>query len=627
MTFEELLDQAMAMLQRRGRMTYRALKLQFNLDDDRLEALKDELLYAHPHLVNDDGRGLVWTGDARPAPSPATTPPAPDQPHASPQAQPAQLSSPSAEPRPAEAERRQLTVLFCDLVDSTVLAGQLDPEEWREVVRAYQHTCAEVIQRYDGHIAQYLGDGLLVYFGYPQAHEDDARRAIHTGLGIVEAIAALNAHLAPSQGIQLAVRVGIHTGLVVVGEMGGGGRQERLALGETPNVAARIQGIAAPDTVVVSVATLRLAQGLFSAEDLGSHILKGVAMPLQVYRVRGENGAPSRLDGAVTRGLTALVGRELEVTLLLERWAQVQEGIGQVVWLSGEPGIGKSRLVGVLKDHIADQPHTCLECRCSPYHQQSALYPVIDLLQRVLAFASEDTSDDKVRKLEAALANAHIDLQESVPLFTALLSLPLPERYAPLALSPQRQRQRMLETLLAIILELASEHPVLFIVEDLHWIDPSTLEFLTLLVDQGPTARIFTLVTGRPEFRSPWGTRAHLTPLTLNRLPRRLGEIMVERVAGGKALPSAVVQQVVAKTDGVPLFMEELTKMVMESGLLREAEDRYELSGPLPPLAIPTTLLADGPPRPSFHSQGGGAAGRHSGACVLLRVIAGRLAP
>jgi class 3 adenylate cyclase len=260
-----------------------------------------------------------------------------------------------------EAERRQLTVLFCDLVDSTALSGQLDPEELGEVVQAYQAACAEVIQRYDGHIAQYLGDGLLVYFGYPQAHEDDARRAIHTGLGMVEASVALNSHLAQSKGIRLAVRVGIHTGLVVVGEMGSGGRQERLALGETPNVAARLQGIAAPDTVVASVATLRLVQGLFSAEDLGSHMLKGVATPIQVYRVGGESGAPSRLNGAVTRGRTPLVGRELEVTLLLECWAQVQEGIGQVVWLSGEPGIGKSRLVGMLKDHVIEQPHTRAE--------------------------------------------------------------------------------------------------------------------------------------------------------------------------------------------------------------------------------------------------------------------------
>jgi class 3 adenylate cyclase/predicted ATPase len=506
------------------------------------------------------------------------------------QVQTEQIEPIPAERRAPEAERRQLTVLFCDLVESTALAERLDPEELREIVQAYQSVCAAVIQRFDGHIAQYLGDGLLVYFGYPRAHEDDARRAIHTGLGMVEAIVALNTRLAQSKGIRLAVRIGIHTGLVVVGEMGGDGRQERLALGETPNVAARVQGIAAPDTVVVSAATFRLVQGLFSAEDMGPSMLKGVATPVQVYRILGESGSLSRLDVAVTRGLTPLVGRELEVTLLRERWAQVKEGVGQVVLLTGEPGIGKSRLVGVLKADVAEEPHTRLECRCSPYHQHSALHPVIDLLQRALAFAREDTPDEKARKLEAALSRYHIDLPDTVPLFASLLSLPLPERYAPLTLTPQRQRQKTMETLLAMILELAALQPVLFIVEDLHWIDPSTLEFLTLVVDQGPTARIFTLFTYRPEFRAPWGTRAHLTPVTLNRLPRRLIEIMVERVAGDKPLPSAVVQQVAAKTDGVPLFVEELTKMLLESGLLREEEDRYELTGPLPPLAIPTTL-------------------------------------
>jgi class 3 adenylate cyclase/predicted ATPase len=506
------------------------------------------------------------------------------------QAQSAPSEPMRAERGTPEAERRQLTVLFCDLVDSTALSGRLDPEELREVVQVYQAACAEVIQHYDGHIAQYLGDGLLVYFGYPRAHEDDARRAIYTGLGMVEAIGTLNAQLAQNKGIRLAVRIGIHTGLVVVGEIGGRGREERLALGETPNVAARIQGIAAPDTVVVSAATFRLVQEMFSAESLATHMLKGVATPVKVYRVVGESGILSGLDAAVTHGLTTLVGRELEVTLLLERWAQVQEGLGQVVLLSGEPGIGKSRLVGVLKEHVADQFHTRLECHCSPYHQQSALYPVTDLLQRVLAFAGEDTPDAKVQKLEAALSRVHIDLRETVPLFTALLSLPLPERYVPLALTPQRQRQRTLETLLAIILELAAQHPVLFIVEDLHWIDPSPLEFLTLLVDQVPTACIFTLFTYRQEFVASWGSRAHLTPITLNRLPRRLAENLVERVAGDKALPSVVVQQVVAKTDGVPLFVEELTKMVLESGLLREGGDRYELAAPLPPLAIPTTL-------------------------------------
>jgi class 3 adenylate cyclase/predicted ATPase len=588
MTFEEIVDHAMAMLHRRGRVAYRTLKRQFHLDEDALEDLKVELIEAQRVAVDEEGKVLVWTGGA--SPPPKSIPSSPLHQEWPPAAPPTRPAASPAEPRTSDAERRQLTVLFCDLVDSTALAGRLDPEEWREVVQAYQAACAEVIQHYDGHIAQYLGDGLLVYFGYPRAHEDDARRAIYTALGMVEAIGTLNVQLAQNKGLHLAVRVGIHTGLVVVGEIGGRGREERLALGETPNLAARVQGVAAPDTVVVSAATMRLVRGMFSAENLGAHTLKGVAAPVQVYRIVGESGVLSRPDAAVTRGLTPLVGRELEVMLLLERWAQVQEGLGQVVLLSGEPGIGKSRLVGVLKDHVADQPQTRLECRCSPYHQHSALYPLIDLWQRVLGFAKEDTSDDKVRKLEAALSRVSIDLREAVPLFAAVLSLPLPERYVPLALAPQRQRQKTLETLLAIILELAAQHPVLFIVEDLHWIDPSTLEFLTLLVDQGPTARLFTLFTCRPEFRAPWGSRAHLTPITLNRLPRRQVEILVQRVAGGKALPAAVVRQVVARTDGVPLFVEELTKMLLESGLLQEEGERYELTGALPPLAIPTTL-------------------------------------
>jgi class 3 adenylate cyclase/predicted ATPase len=590
MTFDELLAQVLDLLQRQGRVSYRALKRRFALDDDYLEDIKAELIDAQRVAVDEDGKVLVCTGGAS---TTSATAHQSSQPALRPNRQaeyPALETSPLAEARTPDAERRQLTVLFCDLVDSTVLASQLDPEEWREVVRAYQTACAEVIQRFDGHIAQYLGDGLLVYFGYPRAHEDDAQRAIHTGLGMVEGIATLNTQLAQNRGIRLAVRVGIHTGLVVIGGVGGSGRQERLALGETPHVAARIQGLAAPDTVAVSATTFHLVQGLFSAEDLGSQMLKGVAMPVQVYRVQSGAGALTHLDVAVTRGLTPLVGRELEVALLLERWAQVKEGMGQVVVLSGEPGIGKSRLVGVLKECVAADPHTRLECRGSPYHQHSALYPVIDLLQQLLAFAREDTTDAKVRKLEAALSRYHIDLQDAVPLFASLLSMPLPDHYSPLTVTPRRQRQKTLETLLAMVLELAAQQPVLFIVEDLHWIDPSTLEFLTLLVDQGPTARLFTLCTCRPEFRAPWGTRAHLTPVTLNRLPRHPVETLVVRVAGDKALPSAVVQQVVAKTDGVPLFVEELTKMVLESGLLREEDDRYELTGPLPPLAIPTTL-------------------------------------
>jgi len=296
------------------------------------------------------------------------------------------------------AERRQLTVLFCDLVDSTALAGRLDPEDLRDVVRAYQQTCATVIQRFEGHIAQYLGDGLLVYFGYPQAHEDDAQRAVQTGLGIVEAIGTLNMSLEQAQGLRLAVRVGI-TGLVVVGEIGGAGRQEQLALGETPNIAARLQGLAPPDTVVISNQTARLVEGYFICQSLGTQDLKGVAQPLQVYRVLHASVAQTRLDVAATRGLTPLVGRTAEVALLQERWAQVKDGMGHVIVLSGEAGIGKSRLVQVLKEHVAGEAHTRWECRCSPYYQHTALYSFIDLLQRALRCQPEELIEEKLAKL------------------------------------------------------------------------------------------------------------------------------------------------------------------------------------------------------------------------------------
>jgi TOMM system kinase/cyclase fusion protein len=502
----------------------------------------------------------------------------------------APLGLPPAQRSAPEAERRQLTVLFCDLVDSTALAGQLDPEEWREVVRAYQATCAEVIQRFNGHIAQYLGDGLLIYFGYPQAHEDDAQRAVRTALGMVEAIGKLNAQFRQGTGIQLAVRVGIHTGLVVIGEMGGSGRQEQLALGDTPNIAARLQGLAEPNTVVLSAATRRLVEAYFTYAELGPQALKGVATPLVVSQVLGESAVRSRLDAAAPRGLTPLVGREQEIGLLLERWAQVKDSMGQVVVLSGEAGIGKSRLVQVLQERVSGERATCIPFRCSPYHTNSALYPVIEHLERLLQFRRDDTPQDKVAKLERVLAAYRLPQAEVVPLLAALLSLPHPQRYAPLNLSPQRQRQKTHEALVAWLLEEAARQPVLAVWEDLHWADPSTLDLLSLVIDQAPAARLLTLLTYRPEFRPPWTTRSYVMQLMLSRLGHSQVEVMITRLTGGKALPAEVVQQIVAKTDGVPLFVEELTKAVLESEVLREADGRYELTSPLPTLAIPATL-------------------------------------
>ena len=590
MTFEELLDQAIALLQRRGRLTYRALKRQFDLDDDYMEDLKAELIQGQRLAVDEDGEVLIWTGGTDV--SPLATPPASQlgtQPGTA-DAPRTQLLSTLVAPLSSDAERRQLTVLFCDLVDSTVLASRLDPEDLRSVVLAYQTTCAEVIQRFDGHIAQYLGDGLLVYFGYPQAHEDEAQRAVRSGLGMIEALGTLNTRLEREYGVRLAVRLGIHTGLVVIGEIGSGGQQEHLALGETPNIAARLQGLAAPDMVVISAVTAHLIHGYFVCQPLGAQALKGLPQPLQVYQVLQESGAQTRLDVATARGLTPLVGRDEEVGLLQRRWDQATAGMGQVVLLSGEAGIGKSRLVQMLKEHITAAPHTRIEWRGSPYHQQSALYPVIDHLQRLLREHHEASPSEQLRTLEATLTASGVALSEAMPLLAALLSLPLPASYPPLTLTPQRQRQKTLETLLAWLYAEAQRQPVLLIVEDLHWVDPSTLELLSLLIDQCAQRRLCLVLTARPEFHPPWAMVAHLTSLTLRRLaPAEVGRL-VTHVVGDKAFPPAVLQEVVRKTDGVPLFVEELTKTVLASGLLEEQEDRYALHGPLPPLAIPATL-------------------------------------
>ena len=592
MTFDELLDQIVELLQRRGRVTYRALKRRFDLDDAYLEDLKGEILFAHPQAKDEDGQGLVWMGDTEAIPK---APPPTLQPRQTPNIE--ETASARAELSPSElhspdAERRQLTVMFCDLVDSTVLSAQLDPEDLRDVIQAYQKTAAGVIQRYEGHIAQYLGDGLLVYFGWPQAHEDDAQRGVHAGLGIVEAITTtLNPRLDKDIGVRLAVRIGMHTGPVVIGEIGGGGRHERLALGETTNIASRLEGLAQPNTVVISDTTCRLVAGYFACDDRGLHGLKGVATPVQTYQALQATGVQGRLDVAISHGLTPLVGRESEVSLLLERWQQVQDGQGQVILLSGEAGIGKSRLVQVLKDHVAEEPHTQLDCRSSPYYQNTALYPITDLLQRTLQWQQGDTPEEKLVKLEQMLGRYRFPLVETVPLFAALLSLPIPgDRYPPLALSPQQQRQKTLESIVGMLLELSESQPMLFILEDLHWIDPSTLELLGLLIEQVPTASVCVLLICRPEYQPSWIHRSYLTEITVNRLSHHQVEQMATHVASGKTLPPEVIAQLMERTDGVPLYVEEMTKALLESGHLKAVDGHYELTGTLPALAIPATL-------------------------------------
>jgi class 3 adenylate cyclase/DNA-binding winged helix-turn-helix (wHTH) protein/tetratricopeptide (TPR) repeat protein len=501
-----------------------------------------------------------------------------------------QAAAAASAPLLPEAERRQLTVLFCDLVDSTRLAQQLDPEDWRAVVQAYQETSATVIQRFEGYIAQYLGDGLLVYFGYPQAHEDDAQRAVHTGLGLVAALRPLNTTLVRDKGVHLAVRVGIHTGLVVVGEMGRSNRPERLALGATPHLAARLQGQAAPDTVVISAITYQLVQGLFTCQALDATTLKGLDQPLVVYQVLGASAVSSRFEAVVTTGLTPLVGREEELGLLHRRWAQVLEGHGQVVMLSGEAGIGKSRLVRELHEAIGRDGITRLTFRCSPYHQQSALYPVIAHIQRLVQVRQEDPPETQLARLEQALQRVRLPVAELLPLLAALLALPHPAGAPPLPHSPQRQKQQTQAALLAWLGAEAAQQPLLAVWEDLHWADPSTLEWLGLLLDQVPTMRLLTLMTCRPECVPPWASRAVLAQLTLTRLTRPQAEAIVRGMPGSQVLSAEVIRQIVARTDGVPLFVEELTKAVLETSEQTADADRPALTAPDVLRAIPVTL-------------------------------------
>jgi class 3 adenylate cyclase/predicted ATPase len=575
-----------ALLQHEGRVSYRTLKQVFGFDEARLADVRAELLFTRC-AIDEDGEGLVWSGRASadsvlgettearlPAivDSAASLPPAPTR------------GTP-------EAERRQLTVLFCDLVDSTRLSQQLDPEDLRQVVRAYQETAAAVIQRFEGHIAQYLGDGLLIYFGYPRAHEDDAQRAVHTGLGIVEAVGTLNGRLRAEYGVALAVRLGIHTGPVVVGAMGGSGRHEHLALGETPNIAARLEALAAPNTVLISAVTAQLVQRAFVLEALGTQALKGITAPMEVWRVVNPLEMPREAALPTPEDVKPLVGRSEELGLLLRRWEQSKAGHGQVVLISGEAGIGKSTLVDTLRTHVRREESTRVALRCSPYYTNSALYPVIAHVQQAIRLARDDTAVEKLTKLERALQPLSLPLHEVVPLMAALLAVPLPDgRYPPLPMTPLQQRQLTYDALVAWMLEEAERQPALVVWEDLHWADPSTLELLGLFIDQAPTAPILHLLTFRPEFVPPWPTRSHMTPLTLHRLERPQVEAMIAPLTNGKTLPVEVLEHIVSKTDGVPLFVEELTKMLLESTLLRQEADRYALTGPLATVTIPTTL-------------------------------------
>jgi class 3 adenylate cyclase/tetratricopeptide (TPR) repeat protein len=493
----------------------------------------------------------------------------------------------SLKPSPQGAERRHLTVMFCDMAGSTALAARLDPEDLREVIRAFQDACVGAIARFDGFVAKFMGDGVLAYFGYPRAHEDDAERAIRAGLTVVDVVR----RLMPPTKEQLEVRVGIATGLVVVGEtVGEGSSQEQVVIGETPNLAARLQGLAEPNAVVIADSTRQLIGGLFNVEDLGQQSLKGMADPIPAWRVIREHAAESRFEGGQAERATGFFGREREVDLLMDRWAQVRGREGQVVLLSGEAGIGKSRIVAALRQKLTDDAHTRILYQCSPHHTNSPFYPVITQLERAAGFALDDTAVTKLDKLEQVLRQSFSTIDDVAPLFATLLSLPVEDRYATLDLTPRELKERTIGALTDLLGGLAKQRPVLFILEDGHWIDPTTLELLTRTIDRLQRWPVLLIVTFRPEFAVPWGHYPHVTALALNRLGQSHVVTMIERLTAGKLLPAAVRDEIIAKTDGVPLFVEELTKAVLGSGLLEEVADRYVLRGPLPPLAIPATL-------------------------------------
>jgi class 3 adenylate cyclase/predicted ATPase len=528
----------------------------------------------------------------------------------------------SARTEPENAERRQVTVLFSDLVGSTALSTSMDPEDLRDVITAYQTCVAATVHRLDGFVAKYLGDGVLAYFGYPQAHEDDPERAVLAGLELTAAVAALSTR------VPLKARVGIATGTVVVGDLiGSGEAQERGIVGETPNLAARLQAIATPDTVVIAEGTRRLLGNLFELADLGAKDLKGIGRPVRAWAVLRACSPESRFEAMHAARLTELVGRQEEFDLLWRRWSRAKAGEGQVVLLSGEAGIGKSRLTAALLERLGGEPYARLRSFCSPQHTDSTLYPIIAHVERAAGLTREDTTQVKLDKLDSVLAQTSTS-REHAALIAEMLSLPNDGRYPSLdELTPQQRRQQTFEALIAQVETLARHDPVMMIFEDAHWADPTSLEAFDRLVDRIRTRRVLLIVTFRPEFESPWIGRPHVTALTLNRLVERDIDVMIDRLLGGKELPPSIRKDIVERADGIPLFVEEMTRAVLE------AEDAGATVAAITavrslPLAVPASLQASLLPRldrlgPAKEiAQVGAAIGRDFSHAVLADVVA-----
>ena len=456
-----------------------------------------------------------------------------------------------------------MTVLFADLVGSTTISGQLDPEDFRGLIRTYLAACTSVVEQFGGRVAQYLGDGILANFGYPMAHEDDAERAVRAGLGLVEAVRELRPKIGAAN-IELAVRVGIATGLVIAGDSPGGRPGEEAGLvGQTLNVAARLQAAADPNAVVITAETRHLVGDRFVFQDLGAVALKGVSRPVHTWRVMHPDETLSRFEAAHPAGLTPLVGRREELDLVMRRWHSAASGQGQVVLLSGEPGIGKSRIVQNLVERVVQDPQQVVLLQCSPHHSSSALYPVGIALERLAEFDRDDSAEQKMAKLEALVARCRQPIQLTVPLLAPVVSVPIGSRYEPIAVTQQRQRELTLSALQNLVESLAMDSGLLLVFEDVHWIDPTSQEWLDVLVDRTVSQRMLAVITYRPGYAPRWLGRPHLTSCTLNRLNPTEAAELARRVVNGKDLPGQILQHIVTRTDGVPLFIEELTKTVL----------------------------------------------------------------
>jgi class 3 adenylate cyclase/predicted ATPase len=492
----------------------------------------------------------------------------------------------------AAAERRQLTVMFCDMVGSTSLSAQFDPEDLRDIIAGFRETCVRLVNHYEGFAAHYIGDGILVYFGYPNAHEDDAERAVRAALDIVQALSTAQTSERPlARGHVPEVRIGIATGLAVVGDLIGPRTEERAAaVGETPTLAARLQALAPPNGIVIAAATQALLRAKFEYEKLGTHEFKGISEKIQAWRVVRPSRAETRFAATVGPRPTALVNREEEMALVLARWREAQQGTGQVVLLAGEPGIGKSRILEEIRDRIAGDRHAQVSFQCSPYYTSTAFYPFAQALKFALGLEREGTATTPFTSLEAAVMAARGEVGRVAPLFAVLLSMSSGDRYAPLDMSPQLQKEATVAALADHFAGLAHDLPLVIAFEDVHWIDPTSREVLDLLVEKVESAPILVIVTGRSEFQPSWKPQHHVTTLTLKRLNRSLQQKFVERVVGARELPKEIVEEVLVKTDGVPLFIEELTKTVIESDFLTEKDGRFVLAGPFHQMAIPATL-------------------------------------